>query len=55
MCLKTNKVTISHEKQAETEIEKLLDQDFIELVNSSPEWVSPLFCVPKKNEMSACV
>ena len=42
-------------KQAETEIEKLLDQDFIELVNSSPEWVSPLVCVPKKNGMSACV
>ena len=36
-------------KQVEAEIQKLLDQDFIELVNSSPEWASPLVCVPKKN------
>ena len=36
-------------KQSKAEIQKLLDQDFIEPVNSSPEWVSPLVCVPKKN------
>ena len=36
-------------KQVEAEIQKLLDQDFIELMNSSPEWASPLVCVPKKN------
>ena len=36
-------------KQFETEIQKLLDQDFIEPVNFSSEWVSPLVFVPKKN------
>ena len=36
-------------KQVETEIQKLLDQNFIEPVNSSPEWVSSLICVPKRN------
>ena len=36
-------------KQVEAEIQKLLDQDFTEPVNSSPEWVSPLVCVLKKN------
>ena len=36
-------------KQVAAEIRKLLDQDFIEPVTSSPEWVSPLVCVPKKN------
>ena len=36
-------------KQVKTEIQKLLDQDFIEPVNSSPEWVSSLVCVSKKN------
>ena len=29
-------------KQVAAEIRKLLDQDFIEPVTSSPEWVSPL-------------
>ena len=43
-------------KQVEAEIQKLLDQDFIEPVNSSPEWVSPLVCVPKKNgDVRLCV
>ena len=36
-------------KQVAAEIRKLLDQDFIEPVTSSPEWLSPLVCVPKKN------
>ena len=36
-------------KQVEAEIQKLLDQDFIEPVNSLPEWIFPLVCVPKKN------
>ena len=36
-------------KQVEAGIQKLLDQDFTEPVNSSPEWVSPLVCVLKKN------
>ena len=43
-------------KQIEAEIQKLLDQDFIEPLNSSPEWVSPLVCVPKKNgDVRLCV
>ena len=43
-------------KQSKAEIQKLLDQDFIEPVNSSPEWVSPLVCVPKKNgDVRLCV
>ena len=43
-------------KQVQTEIQKLLDQNFIETVNSLPEWVSPLVCVPKKNgEVRLCV
>ena len=43
-------------KQAETEIRKLLDQDFIEPVTSSLEWVAPLVCVPKKNgDVCLCV
>ena len=36
-------------KEAENEIQKLLEQDFIEPVTSSPKWLSPLVCVPKKN------
>ena len=36
-------------KQVEAEIQKLLDQDLIEPVNSSPEWVSLLVCAPKRN------
>ena len=36
-------------KQVQAEIQKLLDQDFIEPVNSLPEWVFPLVCVPKRN------
>ena len=43
-------------KQVEAEIQKLLDQDFIEPVNSSPEWVSPLVCVSTKNgDVRLCV
>ena len=37
-------------KQIVNEIQKLLDQDFIEPVNSSSKWVSSLVYVPKKNE-----
>ena len=36
-------------KQVENEIQKLLEQDFIEPVTSSPKWVSPLVFVLKKN------
>ena len=36
-------------KQVGNEIQKLLEQDFIEPVTSSPKWVSPLVCVIKKN------
>ena len=36
-------------KQVENEIQKLLKQDFIEPVTSSPKWVPPLVFVPKKN------
>ena len=36
-------------KQVGNEIQKLLEQDFTEPVTSSPKWVSPLVCVPKKN------
>ena len=43
-------------KQVETEIQKLLDQAFIEAVTFSPEWVSPLVSVSKKNgEVRLCV
>ena len=50
MCSKIKKVTISHENiQVENEIQKLLKQDFIEPVTSSPNWVSPVVCVLKKN------
>ena len=43
-------------KQSKAEIQKLLDQDFTEPVNSSPEWVSPLVCVLKKNgDVRLCV
>ena len=43
-------------KQSKAEIQKLLDQDFTEPVNSSPEWVSPLACVLKKNgDVRLCV
>ena len=43
-------------KQSKAEIQKLLDQDFIEPVNSSPEWVSLLVCVPKRNgDVRLCV
>ena len=36
-------------KQVENEIQKLLEQEFIEPVTSSPKCLSPLVCVPKKN------
>ena len=42
-------------KQVEAEIQKLLDQDFIEPVNSSPEWVSPLVLFRRGMGVSACV
>ena len=43
-------------KQVENEIQKLLEQDFIEPVTSSPKWVSPLVCVWKKNgDFRLCV
>ena len=43
-------------KQVETEIQKFWDQDFIEPMNSSPEWVSPSVCIPKRNgDVRLCV
>ena len=43
-------------KQVEAEIQKLLDQDFTEPVNSLPDWIFPLICVPKKNgDVHLCV
>ena len=38
VCSKTEKATISHKKQVKNES-----------VTSSPKWVSPLVCVPRKN------
>ena len=43
-------------KHVENEIQKLLVQYFINLVTSSPKWVSPSVCVPKKNgDIRLCV
>ena len=42
-------------KQVENEIQKLLKQDFIEPVTSSPKWVSPLVWVPKNGDVRLCV
>ena len=41
-------------KQVETEIQKLLDQNFIGPVNSSSEWVSPLVSKEKWGCPLAC-
>ena len=46
MFSKTKKVTISHEKTVETEIQKLLDQDFIRPVKN---------CVLKNGHARLCV
>ena len=45
----TKKFTISHEKKVENEIQRLFEQEFIDLVTSSPKWVSPLVSVRKNN------
>ena len=43
-------------KQFENEILKCLEQDFIKPVTSSPKWIFPLVCVPKKKgEVRLCV
>ena len=43
-------------KHVENEIQKLLVRYFINLVTSSPKWVSPSVCVPKKNgDIRLCV
>ena len=43
-------------KQFENEILKRLEQDFIKPVTSSPKWIFPLVCVPKKKgEVCLCV
>ena len=35
--------------QVENEIQRLFEQEFVELVAKSPKWVPSLVCVPKKN------
>ena len=53
---KPRRIPFLMKKQVEGEIQKLLDQDFIEPVTSSPERVSLLVCVPKKNgDVRLCV
>ena len=43
-------------KHVENEIQKLMVRYFINLVTSSPKWVSPSVCVPKKNgDIRLCV
>ena len=49
MCSETKKFTIPYEKKVENEIQKLFEQDFIDLVTSSPEVLHPLICVWKNN------
>ena len=45
-------------KQVQVELDKLVAQDIIERVpeNEKTDWVSPIFCVPKKiGEIRLCV
>ena len=53
---KPRRLTLLMKKQFGNKIQKLLEQDFIEPATSSPKWVSPLVCVPKKDaDVRLCV
>ena len=53
---KSRRLPFLMKKQVKNKIQKFLELDFTEPVASSPKWVSPLVCVPKKNgDVRLCV